>query len=69
MIMHIYTKCAKKLKKVLTNEIRCDIILKLSHERTTLSVRSKKVEKTFKKVLTNRVDCDIMYKSLVESVR
>lgn len=68
MIMHIYTKCAKKLKKVLTNEIRCDIILKLSHERVTSSVQSKKVEKTFKKVLTNVDDCVIIYKSPAESV-
>ena len=33
IFMHIYTKCAKKSKKVLTNEKWCDIILKLSHER------------------------------------
>ncbi len=45
-IMHIYTKCAKKLKKVLTNEIRCDIILKLSHERYS-SEAVKKFLKNF----------------------
>ena len=47
-IMHIYTKCAKKLKKVLTNGMGCDIILKLSHERCS-SEAVKKVLKNFEK--------------------
>lgn len=62
------TKCTKKLKKVLTNAKRCDILIKLSHERTTSSEWSKKVEKTFKKYLTNGNDCVIIYRSPAESV-
>ncbi len=47
-IMHIYTKCAKKLKKVLTNETVYAILIKLSHERYS-SEAVKKVLKNFEK--------------------
>lgn len=51
------------LQKPLTNRVGDDIIVKLTHSRTSSENEnaSKKLKK-IKKVLTNDEECDILYK-------
>ena len=51
---------------MLTNENKCGIIIKLSHERMFRTEFRKKIQKNLKKLLTNKKQCDIIIKSLNE---
>lgn len=51
------------LQKPLTNRIEDDIIVKLTHSRTSSKMKMLlKIKKSLKKVLTNDEECDILYK-------
>ena len=54
-------KLQKTFKNLLTNALKCDIIIR-SLRSSKSKKKFKKLEKSLKNLLTNEIECDIIYR-------